>query len=99
MDYSRSKPGADVGRLRDELAAAALPVDYVRGPDAEGMILVVMTRELDALEVQEMDDVITAHDGRPRKPRTIDAVYTDLAALSGPQKADIWQYLTQPVNG
>ena len=99
MDYTRSKPGADVGRLRDELAAAALPVVQVRGPDQAGDIVVTMSVDLDALELETMDNVIDAHDGRKRQPRTIDAVYTDLAALTGQQKANIWQYLTQPVDG
>jgi len=99
VDYTRLKPGADVGKLHAELAAAALPVTSVRGPYLAGDIVVSMSRELDAMEVQDMDAVIELHDGRKRKPRSINAVYTDLAALSGAQKGNIWSYLMQPVDG
>jgi len=89
VDYLRSKPGADVGKLHAELAAAALPVTSVRGPDAEGNIVVTMSRELDPMEVGGMDAVIDMHDGRKRKPRVLYAIWQDIGALSGSQKNNI----------
>jgi len=76
-----------------------LPVATVYGPDALDEIVIRTTRDLTPAEITTQDGVVAKHDGRPRKPRTIDAVYTDLAALSGVQKANIWTYLTQPVAG
>jgi len=89
MDYPRNKPGADVGRLHGELVAEGLPIEYVRGPDASGVIIVTTTVDLDALEIDTMDDVIAKHDGRKRQPRVLYAIWKDIGALSGAQKQNI----------
>jgi hypothetical protein len=88
--YARNKTPLDPMQLEAELLGAELPVEYVNpGALGSGAFTVFTTRDLDATEVATMDEVIEAHDGRPRRPRLLVDIYQDVSALSGEQKTNI----------
>ena len=92
-EYVYTKPGADAGRLASEITAQGLPLvdgGGVQGPDANDLVTIRMTRDLSASEKTTLDEVVAAHDGRPRRARLIFDVWHDIGALTGTQKTKIW---------
>jgi hypothetical protein len=84
--YPYTKPYAqlDERKLRDECVAAGLPVtDVQRVGDAAETVNVVTSRDLTPGEVTALDALVAAHDGRPRRPRSVFAIYADLTGASG----------------
>jgi hypothetical protein len=96
--YVFHHPTADVGRLRAELAAAGLPVDYVVGPDSDGNITVVTFTDLSGAQYDQMATLVAAHDGRPRQTRTFGAILADYNALPGATRSKVYADLTAPAN-
>lgn len=90
--HTYTKPGADLSRLQSECLAAGLPVTHLGG-SGDG-VTVFTSRDLTAGEVVTLDSVVTAHDGRPRRKRTIYAIYTAIGALTATQQSAIWTDLT-----
>lgn len=78
-------------QLLAECVAAGLPAtDVQRFGDAAQTMQVVTSRDLTAPEVTTLDGLVAAHDGRPRRKRTVFAIYTDLAALTATQRDAVW---------
>ena len=95
--YDYHKPGADVGRLATEITAAGLPLAAeagVMGPDAADNVRVTTTRALTPSEKTTLDNVVAAHDGRPRRLRPLWAIRADVQALSAAQWTNVWNDLS-----
>jgi hypothetical protein len=102
--YPYVKPPAqlDPGKLVAECVAAGLPVIDVQGTgDGVETFNVLTSRTLtgDAVtpptgEKATLDGVVAAHDGRPRRKRTLLAILTDIGNLSAAQQTAVWNDLT-----
>jgi hypothetical protein len=87
--YQYLKPYATLSnhQLLAECTAAGLPVTDVQtvGDEAE-TIHVVTSRDLMPAEKMTLDSLVEAHDGRPRRARSVFAIYADLSALTNAQQ-------------
>lgn len=93
--YQRSKANVDLAKFLAELQAAGLPVSHLLGgaigsPD----FTVVTSVDLTPEQITLMDQIIAAHDGRPRRPRPLFAIRADLNALTNGQKTAVWADLS-----
>lgn len=80
--------------LKVQLIAAGIPVDYINGDPSTNSIVVVTTRDLTTDEVNTAAGIVATYDGRPRRARTIYAIYAELATLTQAQRDAIWADLS-----
>jgi hypothetical protein len=80
--YAKSYAQLDERKLRDEANAAGIPVTDVQrlGDEAE-TVYVITDRDLTPAEKAALDALVAAHDGRPRRARSLADIYDDLAGL------------------
>ena len=84
------------GRLVIELMAAGVPSPGFSAPMNADLITAPSATVFagDAADDATVNAAIAAHDGTIRKPRTLLAIYTDIAALNGGQKTNVWADLS-----
>lgn len=84
--------GYNSDKLHAEVAASGLPgFEGVLG-DAGGVVL-RFAADLTAAQKTTLDGVVAAHDPRPRRKRTIHAIYTDIGALTSAKQTAVWNDL------
>jgi hypothetical protein len=82
-DYPYNRANVSYDRLRDELVAAGLPIDYINaGALGTNDFVIFTTRDLTDAEKVRIQAILDAHDPRPRRPRDVFAIYRDLSALT-----------------
>lgn len=94
-DYVKDPVRPDV--LQQEAVAAAVPVDHVdvQPPNVQ----VYTTRDLTPAEKTTLDNVVAAHDGRPRQKRTLYKIFADIKALSTQQYNHLWADANSTLDG
>lgn len=84
--YPFTVPGVNHRKLYDECTAAGLSVaSVIGGAIGSPAVSVVTAAPLLPAAVVTLTAVVAAHDGRPRVPRLVQDVATDIAALSPAQ--------------
>jgi hypothetical protein len=77
--YPYSRANVNYDRLRDELVAAGLPIDYINaGALGTNDFYVFTSRDLTDAEKARLQAILDVHDPRPRRPKNIFSLLRDL---------------------
>jgi hypothetical protein len=80
--------------LQTEAIASGLPVTSVSTSSTTAYVYT--SRDLTPAEKTTLDNVVAAHDGRPRQKRPLYEIDTDVNALTGSQLRNAWNDLAAP---
>lgn len=77
--------------IHDDLTAVGLPIKSV--VKAGDNYTPVWTRTLSPAEQTQANAILAQYDGRPKRPRALNSIVNDIAALTNAQQMQLFRYI------